>query len=587
MTTQYLCSSCLRRAKTGQVLQHTAFLFAPRRHQSGGFSSLAKSAALQGEQRSKGLETGKGTLPQKRFLLTRGGTAPTTREEHQREVDRIAERVRGFYERKEKFRIYHGSTNSTRKTALGRDPNTVVDTSRLNHVVSVDPITRTAMVEPNVPMDRLVEETLKHGLIPPVVMEFPGITVGGGFNGTAGESSSFKHGFFDRTLNSVEMVLANGQLVTASETAHTDLLRGAAGAVGTLGVTTMVELQLIKAARFVEASYHPVTSMQDAIEKLQSFTARPEEFDYVDGIMYSQTSGAIVTGRMVDTPSHGAAVQRFSSPKDPWFYLYVKDRIAKTAGPSSDAIPLPDYLFRYDRGGFWVGEAPFDYFRFPFTQFTRSWLDDFLHTRMLYNALHSSGRSEQMIIQDLALPYATAAQFVERMDNMLGIWPLWLCPLKQSAHPTMHPHLGEYEADGKTLKPLLNIGLWGKAPPTHEGFVEANRKIEATLQDLRGMKWLYAQTYFAENDFWKDFDRSWYDSLRHKYNATTLPTVWDKVHVDVEAERAAKQSAPWTKRLRDIWPMPGINGLRASIKSRDYVEARNPAWQDWVPRTGA
>lgn len=50
------------------------------------------------------------------------------------------------------------------------------------------------------PMDRLVEETLKYGLIPPVVMEFPGITAGGGYSGTSGESSSFKHGFFDRTL---------------------------------------------------------------------------------------------------------------------------------------------------------------------------------------------------------------------------------------------------------------------------------------------------------------------------------------------------------------------------------------------------
>jgi hypothetical protein len=50
------------------------------------------------------------TPQQKRGLLTRGGTASTTMEEHQREVDKIAERVRGFYARKEKFRIYHGET---------------------------------------------------------------------------------------------------------------------------------------------------------------------------------------------------------------------------------------------------------------------------------------------------------------------------------------------------------------------------------------------------------------------------------------------------------------------------------------------
>jgi FAD/FMN-containing dehydrogenase len=44
-------------------------------------------------------------------------------------------------------------------------------------------------------------------------MEFPGITVGGGYSGTSGESSSFKHGYFDQTINWVEMVLATGEIV--------------------------------------------------------------------------------------------------------------------------------------------------------------------------------------------------------------------------------------------------------------------------------------------------------------------------------------------------------------------------------------
>lgn len=401
---------------------------------------------------------------------------------------------------------------------------------------------------------------------------------------SAGESSSFKHGFFDRTLNKVEMVLATGEIITASETENSDLFRGAAGAVGTFGVTTMVELQLIKASRYVEATYHPINSMEEATATLLDFTSKPDEFDYIDGIMYSQNSGAIVTGRMTDNPSAGIPEQRFSDPKDPWFYLHVKERIRNCEAPTSDVIPLPDYLFRYDRGGFWVGEGAFGYFKFPFANWSRRWLDDFLHTRMLYNALHSSGRSEQMIIQDLALPYDRATEFVKRMDEKLGIWPLWLCPLKQSPSPTMHPHYSEYEADGKTLKPMLNIGLWGKAPPTHEAFVKANREIEATLQELRGMKWLYAQTYFNENDFWKDFDRSWYEKLRQKYSATTLPTAWEKVHVNVEAEKNAKQNKSWTQRLLETWPMAGFVGIKRSIQSKDYVQARNPAWKDWVPR---
>jgi delta24-sterol reductase len=75
----------------------------------------------------------------------------------------------------------------------------MVDTSAMSRVLKIDTERETALVEPNVPMDRLVEATLQHGLIPPVVMEFPGITVGGVFAGTSGESSSFRYSSFDRS----------------------------------------------------------------------------------------------------------------------------------------------------------------------------------------------------------------------------------------------------------------------------------------------------------------------------------------------------------------------------------------------------
>jgi FAD/FMN-containing dehydrogenase len=122
--------------------------------------------------------------------------------------------VRGYFEQSIPFRITHGSTNSTRPAHL-KSRARLVDISALKNVLEVDTSKRTALVEPNVPMDRLVESTLRHGLVPPVVMEFPGITAGGGFAGTAGESSSFKHGYFDQCVNAVEMVLPDGEVVVA------------------------------------------------------------------------------------------------------------------------------------------------------------------------------------------------------------------------------------------------------------------------------------------------------------------------------------------------------------------------------------
>jgi delta24-sterol reductase len=501
---------------------------------------------------------------------------------HNSEVDKVAASVRGFHERGEKFRIFHGSTNSTRKRPQGK----TVDISRLDRVlyVNTDAEQPYALVQPNVPMDSLVEETLKYGLVPPVVMEFPGITVGGGFAGTAGESSSFKHGFFNETLDEVEMVLANGDVVTCSEHERPDLFKGAAGAVGSLGIATLVKLRLQKAAKYVETTYHPIREgMPQAMEMIQKFTDLNGDLDYVDGVMFSKTEGVIVTGRMTDTPTEGLPVQRFSDAGDPWFYLHAQKRIAENTGPVSEAVPLPEYLFRYDRGGFWVGAAAFGYFPgFPFNDFTRWWLDDFMHTRMLYQALHTSGQSERLIVQDLALPYATAKEFVDFTDERHGIYPLWLCPLKQSPLPTMHPHSSEVEADGTTLKQMLNIGLWGLAPRTHAEFVKANRDLEQKLLKLGGMKWLYAQTYYTEEEFWSQFDKAWYSKLREKYNATGLPSVYEKVKVDLEKEEAPKSLA---MKLRDTWPFSGLYGLRMSIKSGDYLKARNSTWKDWVPRS--
>jgi Delta24-sterol reductase len=88
---------------------------------------------------------------------------------------------------------------------------------------------------------------------------------------------------------------------------------------------------------------------------------------------------------------------------------------------------------------------------------------------------------------------------------------------------------------------MLNIGLWGFGPKNHDEFVRKNRDLERKLKELGGMKWLYAHTYYTEENFWEQFDRPWYENLRAKYNATSLPSVYEKVKVDVEAEKKAEK----------------------------------------------
>ncbi|KKZ63163.1 delta24-sterol reductase [[Emmonsia] crescens] len=494
-------------------------------------------------------------------------------DQHNRSVERIAGSIRQFYQNGETFRVQHGSTNSTRP----RRHNRVVDISDLSNVLKIDVEKQIALVEPNVPMDRLVEATLPFGLVPPVVMEFPGITAGGGYAGTAGESSSFKHGFFDRTINSVEMVLANGYITTASETENADLFRGAAGAVGTLGITTLLELQLIPATKYVKATYHPRRSVADTIKLVEEETHNPIN-DYVDGIIFSKDHGVIITGTMTNEKPADVQAQTFSRTTDPWYYLHVKGKTRNATSPVTEYIPLAEYLFRYDRGGFWVGTSAFDYFRFPFNKLTRWFLDDFLHTRMLYRALHASSESSRYIVQDLALPYSTAESFVDYTSEAFGIFPLWLCPLKQSPQPTMHPHSDQME--GSSPKNMLNIGLWGFGPADYEEFISKNRELEQQLfHKFGGMKWLYAHTYYTEEDFWQQFDKKWYDDLREKYHAQSLPSVYDKVAVDVEAGRKEIKES-WSHWVKSIRPLGGLWGIYKAIKGREYMVARKSTWRE-------
>jgi delta24-sterol reductase len=231
---------------------------------------------------------------------------------------------------------------------------------------------------------------MKFGLIPPVVPEFPGITVGGAFSGTAGESSSFRHGYFDKTVQSVEMILGNGEIVATTPDNKPDLFYGTAGAYGSLGVTTLFEIRLIPAEPYVELSYIPVTGAEDAIATItKAVGAEKEPFNFVDGILSTERSGVVCVGRMTEICTY--TPQGFSHPQDPWFYMHTlkKAEAGTKENPLADTIPLEDYLFRYDRGAFWMGSYyPLFYFKFLNNRFTRWIFDSYLRTRFLFQSMH-------------------------------------------------------------------------------------------------------------------------------------------------------------------------------------------------------
>lgn len=443
-------------------------------------------------------------------------TAPE--QQHATDVKRIQAQVRSFFARHEKVRVYHGSTNSTRAQRF--DGDRIVDVSSLNRVLDVNADERYALVEPNVPMDTLVEATLPFGVVLPVVMEFPGITVGGGVQGGAGESSSFRHGLLHDTCLAYEVVLGNGEVVTASPDKHPDLFYGTTCSYGSLGIITLVKLRLIPAKQFVRLAYHRVRSFDEAIQTIKSQTRQP--VDFVDGILFSRGTGVVITGNLAD--QEGLPVATFRKPFDEWFYLHAR-RVSTTHRHYEEIVPIVDYLFRYDRGGFWVGKFGFTLMKIPYLKLFRALLHKLFTTRTLFRVLHATNLSQRYFVQDICVPQEHVLKFLEFVDHELRIYPLWLCPLKSGRLHALSPT--------NLATPLvINVGVWGETAQQYSDFVRINRATEKMATELKGRKVLYAHQYYSPDEFWSIYDGQWYRALRKKYFADTVfPDVYEKTRV--------------------------------------------------------
>lgn len=167
------------------------------------------------------------------------------------------------------------------------DGGLMVDLSPMRGV-RVDPGGKTARVEPGATWGEFDHETQAFGLATTgglvSTTGVAGLTLGGGLGWLMGN-----HGLACDNLISVDVVTADGQFLTASNSKHQDLFWGLRGGGGNLGIATSFEFQLHPVAPMLGGILiHPLDKAAETIEFYDKFTRTcPDELGTFVGFVTS------------------------------------------------------------------------------------------------------------------------------------------------------------------------------------------------------------------------------------------------------------------------------------------------------------
>ncbi|MDQ1250111.1 MAG: hypothetical protein QG597_4490 [Actinomycetota bacterium] len=398
-----------------------------------------------------------------------------------------------------------------------RGPAVGLDVADLTGVLHVDPVGRTADVLGMTTYEALVDATLAFGLMPMVVPQLKTITLGGAVTGLGIESSSFHAGLPHESVLEMDILTGAGEVVTATaDNEHSDLFFGFPNSYGTLGYAVRLRIELAPVAPYVELEH---VRFDDAellalaiAEVTDTASYGGRDVDFADGTVFSPTEHYLTLGRWVD--------------QAPYTSDYTGNHIyyRSVASRRRDFLTVRDYLWRWDTDWFWCSGG---------LGVQKPWVRPLIPRRYLrsdvyFKAVAFGRRSglvdrldalrgqppREYVIQDIEVPVARLAEFLEFFEARVGIRPVWLCPLRQR-----NPG---HRWDLYVLAPdvtYVNVGFWASVPIADDaGHGDVNRAIEVEVQRLGGRKSLYSTSYYPPDEFWAIYNGGAYAGLKKRYD---------------------------------------------------------------------
>jgi FAD/FMN-containing dehydrogenase len=397
-----------------------------------------------------------------------------------------------------------------------------VDLSGFDRVIAVDPAAGTVDAEGMTTFVDLTDATLACGTMPAVVPQLKSITLGGAVAGVGIEASSFRHGLVHETVTAMDVLTGDGRIVTCTaDNEHRDLFFGLPNSYGTLGYTLRLTARTVPVKRYVALTHRAFREPESFFAALAESLQDPG-IDFLDGVVFAPDALVLSPARFVEEAP-------FASD-----YTYERIYYKSLRERANDYLTTRDYLWRWDTDWFWCSknlgaQNPVlrrifgrDRLNSIFYQKVMRW-----NTRWKLGAAieRARGLSAESVIQDVDLPLAHAAEFLRFLFAEVGVLPIWVCPIRGPEVAGRYPL---YPLEPDTA--YVNFGFWDRVtmreahPP---GYI--NRKIEQRVREMGGLKSLYSDSYFTQEEFWSIYNRPAYIALKARYDpGGALPDLYAK-----------------------------------------------------------
>jgi FAD/FMN-containing dehydrogenase len=413
--------------------------------------------------------------------------------------------------------------------ALGKDTSNLfrdraaaerrrLDVRGFNQVLSITG--NSVDAEGMISYEDLTRECLAHDVMPAVVPQLKTITLGGAVAGVGIESSSHRYGLVHDTMLELDVLLGDGRIVSCTaDNAHADLFFGFPNSYGTLGYALRVKAKTVPVKRYVRLEHLPFTDRGTYFSELEKIL-RAGEADFVDGTVFSLQRLFITLGRFSDSAPYTSD------------YTYENIYYRSIAEKREDYLAVHDYLWRWDTDWFWCSKNLFAQNPLIRKIYGKNRLGSRTYTKIMrWNSRvgvtkkleRLLGLHSESVIQDVDIPIARAAEFLDFYARNIALWPQWVCPIgvaqgkNFSLYPVRH---GWY----------VNFGFWD-VKRTREAHPPGyfNRMIEEKVSELGGIKSLYSDSYFSEDEFRRLYSGDAYDALKKKYDPSgVFPRLYDK-----------------------------------------------------------